>query len=79
MSEGKIWQEQRKFLHATLNDLGMGSKDKMEAIIEQETLVLQERIREITKGNKPLKVNTFFLHTVNNIIWRMIMSPYTFL
>jgi hypothetical protein len=76
-SNGKVWQEQRKFMHATLNDLGMGRRDTMETIIEQETSSLVDRIREDKRKNKTFKVKGFFLYTVNNIIWRMVTGERT--
>ena len=77
MSSGRVWQEQRKFMHATLNNLGLGSKDKMEAVIEQEAVALCDRIRDATKGGKPLKMSGLFLYTVNNVVWRILTGKKT--
>ncbi len=35
-SDGKLWNDQRKFLMKTLSNLGMGKKDTMQDIVEQE-------------------------------------------
>ncbi len=49
-SEGPIWTEQRKFMAKNLSDLGMGNKDTMDEVIEQEAEQMAETFKK-TNGS----------------------------
>ena len=53
MSEGKEWYDQRRFMLKSLSDLGMGKRDTMEEIIEQESRQLADLFK--LKEGQPLK------------------------
>ncbi len=58
VSDGQIWQEQRKFVVRNLSDLGMGKRDTMEDVIEQEAEQLAETWKK-TKGS-PIKSRVIY-------------------
>ena len=51
-AEGQEWYDQRKFMFKCLSDLGMGKRDTMEEVIEQESRSLGELFK--TKKGQPI-------------------------
>lgn len=56
-SEGNIWYEQRKFIVKNLSDLGMGKRDTMEDVIDQEADQLVDLMRHFTGNRKNAHVS----------------------
>ena len=61
----------------TLNDLGMGRKETIETIVEQEAEILLQKLRDQIKNKSTFKPNGFFLPTTSNVIWRMVTGKKT--
>ena len=70
VSNGKIWQETRKFMMGQLSNLGMGKGHNMKDIIEQEAQDFCSILKSKITENNVINVNGMFMTATNNVIWR---------
>ena len=68
-SEGKVWQDNRRFALTNLKDLGLG-KSRLEDTIMMEVSALLEQLDK--KLDKPCELSWIINVAVLNIIWGMI-------
>lgn len=69
VSNGTLWQEQRRFALRQLRDLGMG-KSSIESHIQREIAVVIEGLRQ-TFG-KPVDLKTNLNIAITNIVWAIV-------
>jgi cytochrome P450 len=70
VTEGKEWQEQRRFCFKTLKNFGFG-KSSMESIMHEEVINFSEQLRSESK-NGPVDLANRFNVMVINVLWRII-------
>ena len=70
VTEGKEWQEQRRFCFKTLKNFGFG-KSSMESIMHDEIINFSEQLRQ-EACNGPIDLANRFNVMVINVLWRII-------
>lgn len=75
MSNGKHWQNARRFLLRNLRDLGMG-KTYLERAIQKEATCLVDDFRSVSGSPTlfPKSINVAVL----NVVWQMVASESCF-
>ena len=71
-SNGKVWKEHRNFMLGNLSDLGMGRKDTVGDIVEQETTECINLLKERVARGETISSHGLFMSAINNVIWRII-------
>ena len=68
-TEGRKWQEQRRFALRRLRDFGFGTRS-MEAIVQDEIQELIERLKQDV--GKPISMQNRFNGAVINALWTIV-------
>ena len=55
-SQGKVWKDNRKMFMGTLTAMGMGNKNKMEPIIQEEVLEFCTLLKDKMQGSSEVTV-----------------------
>ncbi|KAF5281156.1 hypothetical protein FQA39_LY17888 [Lamprigera yunnana] len=74
LTDSEFWQEQRRFILRHLRDFGFGKRN-MSDIVEEEALVMVERIKKKVEENGGacvLRMDDFFAVHVLNTLWTMM-------
>lgn len=74
--QGKMWKEQRRFLHERLRHFGMkhmgDGRDKMEALIMGEVETLLQNVAK--RKAEPMELGSYLSTATSNIICSLLMS-----
>jgi methyl farnesoate epoxidase/farnesoate epoxidase len=70
VTEGKEWQEQRRFSFKTLKNFGFG-KSSMESIMHEEVINFAEQLRKESENGRVDLANKFNVMVIN-VLWRII-------
>ena len=73
LSNGTIWQDQRRFALRQLRDLGMG-KASIETHIQRELSAITEGFK--CNLDKPVDLNTDLNIAITNIVWAIVAGSY---
>ena len=70
-TEGRKWQEQKRFSLRKLRDFGFGTRS-IETIVHDEIAELIERLKKDAEAGKPISTRNLFNGAVINVLWTLI-------